>query len=193
MENKKIICVFCSSSESIPDVYFKASEELGTLLVKEDFDLVYGGGNLGLMGSIARTFKKHNANIIGVIPQKIYNSIDPFEGHHEIIITKTMSERKGIMFDKAYGFVALPGGFGTLEEVLEVITLKQLGYIDKPISFLNTEGFYDPLLSQFEVIYKEQFAKESNRSIYFVSSKPEEIVEYIKNYQYSPDASTKWL
>ncbi|HOV13812.1 MAG TPA: TIGR00730 family Rossman fold protein, partial [Spirochaetota bacterium] len=131
--------------------------------------------------------------IIGVIPEKIHKSIDPFEGVHEIIITKTMSERKSIMFDKAYGFVALPGGFGTLEEVLEIITLKQLGYVDKPITFLNTKGFYNPLLEQFEVIYKEHFAKQSNRDIYFVSSKPQEIVDYIKNYKPSKDSSSKWL
>lgn len=193
LEEKKTVCVFCSSSESIPEVYFKASEELGALLVAHNFNLVYGGGNLGLMGSVARVFKKHNAKITGVIPQKIYNSINPFEGHHEIIITKTMSERKGIMFEKAYGFVALPGGFGTLEEVLEVITLKQLGYIDKPIAFLNTNNFYDALFQQFEVIFKEKFAKESNRDLYFVSNAPSKIVEYLVNYNFEEQTSSKWL
>ncbi|HPO50925.1 MAG TPA: TIGR00730 family Rossman fold protein [Spirochaetota bacterium] len=183
MKEKKIICVCCSSSESIPEDYFKASEELSALLVGEGFDLVYGGGNLGLMGSVARTFKKHNAKIIGVMPQLIYDNITPFEGPHEIIVTKTMGERKGIMFDKAYGYTVLPGGFGTLEEALEIITLKQLGYIDKPVAFLNTNGFYDSLLDLFEVIYKEKFAKESDRNLYFFSDSPQKIVDYTIGYK----------
>ena len=169
MSDKKTICIFCSSSNSIPDIYFTETEKLGTLLASAGYDLVYGAGNLGLMGSIANAFKKHNRSITGIIPQKLNEFISPFEGHHEIVITKTMSERKDNMIEKAYGFVTLPGGFGTLEEILEVITLKQLGYIDKPITILNTNGFYDNLLLQLETIYKERFAKESNREIYFVS------------------------
>ncbi|OHD16964.1 MAG: Rossman fold protein, TIGR00730 family [Spirochaetes bacterium GWD1_27_9] len=182
MEERKTICIFCSSSDYLPKIYFDSAEEIGRLFAKENFDLIYGGGNLGLMGMVARSFKDEKAKITGVIPRKLHLKVGSFDKTDEIIVTESMSQRKMEMFTKAYGFIVLPGGFGTLDEAMEVITLKQLGYLNKPIAFLNVNKFYDNLFKQFEVIYQEKFAYESNRNLYFISETSEKIVTYMRNY-----------
>ncbi len=186
------ICVYCSSSNAVSDVYFKAAEELGKLIGTRNHSLIFGGANVGLMEHLASTVKLHEGHITGIIPLKIHNFQLTSDKANEIIITDTMDERKALMRDKSDAFIALPGGFGTLEEILEVITLKQLDYLRKPIVFININDYFNDLFNQFEKSYSETFAKESYRKIYKITSSPEEAILYIENYEHEL-TDNKWF
>lgn len=186
------ICVYCSSSNAVSDVYFKAAEELGKLIGTRNHSLIFGGANVGLMEHLASTVKLHEGHITGIIPLKIHNFQLTSDKANEIIITDTMDERKALMRDKSDAFIALPGGFGTLEEILEVITLKQLDYLRKPIVFININNYFNDLFNQFEKSYSETFAKESYRKIYKITSSPEEAILYIENYEHEL-TDNKWF
>jgi len=186
------ICVFCSSSNGVEELYFEAAEKLGTLLAQGNHSLIYGGANVGLMEKIACTVRGHNGKILGVIPQKIYDKNLYSEHPDELLVTATMDERKAIMRERSDAFITLPGGFGTLEEILEVITLKQLDYHRKPIVFLNINGFFNDLFTQFEKSYTEHFAKENYRKLYHISDSPEETMAYISEYKFE-DLGPKWF
>ncbi|MBP7506857.1 MAG: TIGR00730 family Rossman fold protein [Prolixibacteraceae bacterium] len=186
------ICVYCSSSNAVKDLYFKAAEELGKLIGNRNHSLIFGGANVGLMEHLASTVKLYNGHITGIIPLKIHNFQLTSDKANEIVITETMDERKALMRDKSDAFIALPGGFGTLEEILEVITLKQLDYLRKPIVFININGYFNDLLNQFEKSYSETFAKESYRKIYKITSTPEEAILYIENYEHEL-TDNKWF
>jgi hypothetical protein len=188
----KKIAVYCSSSNHIRKVYFDHAENLGALMASHDLGLVYGGGMVGLMGQVAKSIKNHQGHTIGVTPEALHidgvvNTIDD-----ELIITPDMHSRKAKMIELADGFVGLAGGFGTLEEMLEVMTLKQLGYHNKPIVFLNTDGYYQNLFDMFEHIYAENFAKAEYRQLYHISDTPEAAVAYLQQYQ-PPHLPAKWF
>lgn len=186
------ICVYCSSSNAVNEIYFKAAEELGILIGTRDHSLIFGGANVGLMEHLASTVKSHKGHITGIIPMKIHNFQLTSDKANEVIITETMDERKALMRDKSDAFIALPGGFGTLEEILEVITLKQLDYLRKPIVFININGYFNDLFNQFEKSYSETFAKEGYRKIYKITSSPEEAILYIENYEHEL-LENKWF
>jgi uncharacterized protein (TIGR00730 family) len=186
------ICVFCSSSNGVSDIYFDTAEILGELIANGGHSLIYGGANVGLMEKIACTVRNHNGQILFVIPQKIFDRNLFSEHPNELLVTATMDERKAIMRERSDAFIALPGGFGTLEEIIEVITLKQLYYHRKPVVFLNIICFFNDLFTQFEKSFTEYFAKENYRKLYHVSSTPEETMEYISNYQYE-ELGPKWF
>ena len=186
------ICVYCSSSNAVKDLYFKAAEELGKLIGNRNHSLIFGGANVGLMEHLASTVKLYNGHITGIIPLKIHNFQLTSDKANEIVITETMDERKALMRDKSDAFIALPGGFGTLEEILEVITLKQLDYLRKPIVFININGYFNDLFNQFEKSYSETFAKESYRKIYKITSTPEEAILYIENHEHEL-TDNKWF
>ena len=186
------IAVYCSSSDHIRKEYFDQADGLGALMAANQLDLVYGGGMVGLMGQVAKSIKNHQGHTIGVVPEAlridgVVNTIDD-----ELIITPDMHTRKAKMIELADGFIGLAGGFGTLEEMLEVMTLKQLGYHEKPIVFLNTEGYYSHLFEMFEHIYAENFAKAEYRQLYHISDTPESAIEYLKQYQ-PPQLPDKWF
>jgi uncharacterized protein (TIGR00730 family) len=185
------ICVFCSSSDVIDNVYNKNALELAELMVENNFQLVNGGSKVGLMGIMARRVKKLGGGSIGIIPQLIYDKGLACYSTENLIITKDMRERKEKLSAYADAFIALPGGFGTLEELLEVMTLKQLEVHQKPIVIMNINGFYDKLLEQFSVFYKKDFARSDYSRLYFVAGNAKEAVEYIKNYQYQK-LESKW-
>lgn len=186
------LAVYCSSSDKIKKIYFDHADALGALMAENGLDLVYGGGMVGLMGQVAKSIKQHRGHTIGVVPEAlridgVVNTIDD-----ELIITPDMHTRKAKMIELADGFVGLAGGFGTLEEMLEVMTLKQLGYHEKPIVFLNTDGYYSHLFEMFEHIYSENFAKAEYRQLYHICDSPEQAIEYLADYQ-SPDLPDKWF
>ncbi len=185
------ICVFCSSSNAVEKSYFNEATRLGERLSSGGHHLVYGGSNVGLMHEIALTVKKAGSKVTGVIPVRIHDKGLGAEIADELIITKDMSERKQTMADRSDAFIALPGGFGTLEEILEVITLKQLQYHNKPIVFINTNGFYDKLVGFFEVLYESYFAKPDYRDYYYMAADAEDALSYIENYT-APDFKDKW-
>nr|WP_320120305.1 TIGR00730 family Rossman fold protein [uncultured Marinifilum sp.] len=185
------ICVFCSSSNSLADIYFEEAKKLGVGIGLAGNNLVYGGTNVGLMNEVAVAVKKSGGKAIGVIPKLIKDYGLSANNLDELIITPDMAERKKILREKSNAFIALSGGFGTLEEILEVITLKQLGYHNLPIVFINTNGFYNNLKEQFEVSYREKFAKEQYRKMYVFVDDYKQALTYIKDYKHE-QTGTKW-
>jgi uncharacterized protein (TIGR00730 family) len=186
------ICVFSSSSNAIPDVYVSEAIELAHLIGEAKFCLINGGSNVGLMDVITREAGKHGAKTIGIIPEKLRDYNLASIHAHEIIVSGDMMERKAIMREMSDSFIALAGGFGTLEEILEVITLKQLGYHQKAIAFINTNGFYDDLFRQFEKSFEEKFAKENYRKLYFIAENASEAMNYLLNYK-PEETVNKWF
>jgi cytokinin riboside 5'-monophosphate phosphoribohydrolase len=176
------ICVFSSSSNAIANVYFDEADKLGMLIGKGGHTLINGGANVGLMEVVTIAAGKAGAKTIGIIPEKMIGRSLASNNSHEVIITREMQDRKAKMRDISDAFIALPGGFGTLEEILEVITLRQLSYHSKPIVFINTNNFFKFLLKQFEVSYNEFFAKPIYKNLYFVANNAEEAIDYLKNY-----------
>ena len=186
------ICVFCSSSNAIPEIYFEEAEKLGKLIGKGNHTLINGGANVGLMETITISAGKNGAKTIGVIPERLMGRSLASDNSHEVIVTKDMKERKAKMHDISDVFIALPGGFGTLEEILEVITLKQLSYHSKAIIFINTNNFFDFLFKQFEISYKEMFAKNIYRNLYFVAKDSQDALDYAKKYN-PVELDSKWF
>lgn len=189
---QKTVCVFCSSSSAVEQAYFDAARELGLLLAERGWPLVYGGTDVGLMGTLARAVHSGNGKVIGIIPESIYGRGLSYSTADETVVTKDLRERKGLMDLRSDAFIALPGGFGTLEEVIEVLTLKQLALHTKPVIFLNTNGFYDPLMTLFEHFYAQKFAKRESAALYYVADTPADAISYIEHYQPSL-AGSKWF
>ncbi len=179
MLNQKHICIFASSSENLSPRYYTLAQELGKQIASSGAALVFGGGRQGLMGAAARGAAQNSGSIIGVVPELMNKPGILYEGCSELHSTSTMHSRKQYMEERADGFIALPGGFGTLEELLEVLTLKQLGYHFKPVVILNVDCFFDPLLEQFELIFAEGFAHTAFRSLYELAYTPKEAVRLI--------------
>ena len=189
---KKDICVYASSSDAVEPVFFETADRLGRLLGRKGYGLVYGAGQLGLMGALADGARAEGGRIVGVIPEALNLKGVVYEHCDELIVTADMRRRKDEMDKRAAAFIALPGGFGTLEELLEVITLKQLHYHDRAIVILNTGGFYDALIEQFEVSITRRFAKEQCRDLYAVCGSAQSAIEYIEGYR-APVLETKWM
>jgi hypothetical protein len=185
------ICVFCSSSDAVDKKYFDFAEKLAAGIASRKYVLLYGGAKVGLMGTIAKEAKKLGTKVIGVIPQVIHDKGLALQNLDNLIVTSDMHTRKAKLEELADAFVALPGGFGTLEELAEVITLKQLEYHKKPIIILNIDDFYKNLLEMFETMYTENFAKSDYRKMYFVTENLEEAFNYIENYTV-PQLESKW-
>jgi uncharacterized protein (TIGR00730 family) len=186
------ICVFCSSSSVLASEYQHAAKTLGQLMVNNNYDLIYGGTSVGLMGTLAKTMVEAGGLVTGVIPEIILNKGIEKKDIGELIVTRDLAERKQIMIDRASGFIALPGGFGTLEELMEVIVLKQLGLHNKPIAIINTDGIYNHLLELFEQLYQDKFAKDIYRDLYFFASTPRAAIEYINGYE-ATELTQKWF
>ena len=192
MNALKAICVYSSSSNAVAPKFFHAAEEFGGLLAQRGITLVYGGGNIGLMGAMAKSVHKHGGRVIGVIPHFMRKKEIAYEAADELIVTKDLRERKSIMEARADAFVALPGGFGTLEEILEVLTLRQLQTHQKPIAFLNVDGFFNPLLRVFEQLYEHNFTKAEYRNFYHVAERPADVLDHFANHT-PPPVTAKWF
>ena len=186
------VCVFSSSSDAVAPHYVEAAAALGELLAREQLTLIYGGGKIGLMGVVARAVHLHGGKVVGVIPHYLRRKEVAYEESDELIVAKDLRERKAIMEERADAFVALPGGFGTLEEILEILTLKQLEAHAKPVVFLNTNGFFEPLLMMFERLYHEQFTKRDYRGHYHIAGAPGEVIEHFEGYE-PPAKVHKWF
>ena len=186
------ICVFCSSSDAVGDVYRRDAAELGRLIGSAGHSLVWGGGDVGLMGAVARGAKGAGAEVVGVIPAFMNRPGVAYDHADRMIVTADMRERKAVMEDMADAFVALPGGFGTLEEISEVITLRTFGAWAKPLVLVSTSGFYDPLRELFERYYTERFAKPQFRVICGFVDTPALAMDYIAEFQ-PPQLVSKWF
>jgi uncharacterized protein (TIGR00730 family) len=179
----KRIAVFCGSSRGFNPVYAKHATELGTHLVQNNIGMIYGGGKIGLMGILADTILKHHGEVIGVIPGLLRHEEVAHTDITEMIVTKKMSKRKVKISKLADGYIALPGGFGTLDEIFEALTLGQLGIETKPIGVLNTNGYFNPILEQLNLMVKEGFLKESNRNMLLVSESVTDLLNQMQNYK----------
>jgi hypothetical protein len=186
------VCVFSSSSDAVAPHYLEAASALGSLMAKAGLTLVYGGGKVGLMGAMARSVHAHGGKVIGVIPHYLRRREVAYEEADELIVTQCLRERKAIMEQRADAFVALPGGFGTLEEILEILTLKQLETHGKPVVFLNTNTFFEPLLAMFERLYHERFTKRDYRGHYHIADTPSAVLAHFDGYQ-PPAKVHKWF
>ena len=173
------VCVYSASSTKIDAVYFQAAETLGRLLAGHRIRLINGAGNLGLMRSVADAVLKSGGEVTGVIPHFMVEQNWHHTGLTELIEVESMHERKQKMANLSDGIIALPGGCGTLEELLEIITWKQLGLYLNPIIVLNVNGFFDPLLEMFEKAIEENFMRQQHRDIWKVARTPEEAVELL--------------
>ena len=178
------VCVFSSSSSTLAPIYYEHARVLGELLGKNNMNLVYGGSKVGTMYEIAKSAKENGSKIIGVMPEKLYNFCVSWDKCDEFYLTKDMRSRKAKLDECSDCVIAMAGGFGTLEELSEMFVQKQLGYNNKPIIFLNTNGFYDNLLKFYDDIIKESFAKDTAKNLYFVANNPQEAINYILNYDF---------
>ena len=178
MPDSRTLCVFCASSNHLPGRYHATARKLAGVFAERDVTLVYGGGNNGLMGTLATELHRLGGTVIGVIPRALKDLGYAFGDADEMIVTEDLRQRKAIMEQHADGFVCLAGGFGTLEEILEIITLKQLGMLDKPIALIDTDQFFRGLLDQFEHMCDEQFFGPDYRDLFLVTDSPDEAVMY---------------
>jgi len=187
----KQLCVYCSSSDRLDPKYYAAAEAFGRAMVSRRWGLVYGGGRTGLMGALARAVTSAKGRVVGVIPEFMKQKELAYAEADELVTVATMSERKAIMARRADAFVALPGGWGTLEEIMEVATLRQLNVLGKPCVLFNQDGFYDDLLRLFERMIAEQFNKPSTRELVGVASSVDGVLGLL---QRAPaPAETKWF
>lgn len=179
----KNICVFASSSNYLEEAFYEDSRELGKLIGQNGFNIVYGGSTLGMMWACAEQVKANGGKVYGVMPQRLVDMGCRTDNCDEFHLAVGMRDRKQKMDEISDAVVALAGGFGTLEELAEMIVQKQLGYNKKPIVILNTNGFYDKLLEFFDVIVEEKFANKISKELYFVAKTPQEAIDYIKTYK----------
>jgi uncharacterized protein (TIGR00730 family) len=178
----KHIAVYCGSNKGVRPAYAGAAENLGRLLARRGFDLVYGGGCIGLMGILADAVLKNGGHVIGVIPEKLVIKEVVHEGLPDLRVVKTMHERKALMAELADGFIALPGGFGTCEEFLEVLAWSQLGYHQKPIGLLDVAGFYRTLLQFFDHAVAEGFIRPRHRELVMLEEDAEKLLSRMETF-----------
>lgn len=186
------VAVYCASSRDIADQYFTAADQLGAAMAAQNWTLVYGGGGTGLMGQVATSLQKHGGRTLGITPEVLKIDALINTRDDEQIITHDMPSRKNKMIEVADAFVALPGGFGTLEELFEVMTLKQLGFHNKAIVIANFHGYYDKLLDFFEELYSQKFTKTTYRQLYHIAQDAETIVNYLNHYV-PPELDKHWF
>ena len=179
MNHIKNVCVYSASSTKIAPVYFAVAEELGHLLASKGINLINGAGSIGLMAATSNAALSSGGTVTGVIPQFMVEQGWHHTGLTQLIETETMHERKRLMADMSDGVIALPGGCGTLEELLEIITWKQLGLYLKPIVVLNVDGYFNPLLEMLQKAIDENFMRPEHGNIWVVAETPEEAVQLL--------------
>eukprot|EP01098_Paradermamoeba_levis_P013032 TRINITY_DN5841_c0_g1_i1.p1 TRINITY_DN5841_c0_g1~~TRINITY_DN5841_c0_g1_i1.p1 ORF type:complete len:204 (+),score=37.55 TRINITY_DN5841_c0_g1_i1:53-664(+) len=193
---KRTICVFCGSRAGNKPVYEETAKEFATELVKRSHALVYGGGSIGLMGAIARTVNREGGAVTGVIPEALMPREVVGEMIGKVIVTQDMHERKKTMAELSDAFVALPGGYGTLEELFEVTTWHQLGIHRKPVGLLNINGYFDSMLTLVDKAIEEGFITPHYKEILVVDSSPvgllQKIEEFVSPLENDPNALV-WL
>jgi uncharacterized protein (TIGR00730 family) len=185
------LCVYCGSSPGMGDTYIKAAKEFAELLVACGTDLVYGGASKGIMGVLADSVLEGGGKVTGVIPQSLHDKEVAHGGLTELHVVGSMHERKSLMAVLSDGFVAMPGGFGTLEEIVEVLTWGQLRFHDKPCGLLNIDGFFDHLLAYLDRATREGFVRAEHRQMLLVADTPAELLDLFDHYE--PPTIRKWV
>lgn len=177
------VTVYCSSSDQVDESYTIAARELGKCLAQNGYTLVFGGGRIGLMGALSTAAQNHGGRVVGVILKEFHDLGVSDPGVSEMEVYKDMRSRKAGLERAGDAYVALPGGLGTFEEITEILSFKQLGFHNKPIVFVNTNGYFDHLLKQFEKCFDEKFIEPRFRNLFSVVDSALEAIEIIKNYR----------
>jgi len=187
----RAVCVYSGSSPGARAEYREAAEAMGRELARRGIAAVYGGGNVGLMGAMATAALDAGGRVTGVIPRSLFEKELGHGGLTELHVVETMHERKRLMSDLSDGFVALPGGFGTLEELLEALTWTQLGVHGKPCGILNVGGYWDPMLAMLDAAVRERFLRPEHRDLVTVATEPAELLDRLAVFR--PPPVPKWL
>lgn len=187
----KSICVYCGSNSGSKSIYAEGARALGARIAREKLQLVYGGGNVGLMGIVADAVLENGGEVVGVIPEQLVQWEVAHKGVTRLEVVGNMHERKARMFDLADGFVALPGGFGTLDEMFEMLTWRQLGLGDKPCAFLDIDGFYAPLMTMLDRMVDQRFLHADQRRDLWHGEDLDALFAWMHGYV--PAQADKWL
>jgi len=187
----KSICVYCGSNAGLRPAYAERANALGTRIARDKLALVYGGGNVGLMGIVADAVLEGGGEVVGVIPQQLVDLEVAHHGVTKLEVVGSMHERKARMFDLADAFVALPGGFGTMDEMFEMLTWRQLGLGEKPCAFLDVDDFYDPLLAMIDRMVAERFLHPDQRADLWHGDDIDGLFSWLEGYK--PAHALKWL
>jgi uncharacterized protein (TIGR00730 family) len=179
----KKVAVFCGSSIGFNEIYRNEAIKLGNHFIEKNISLVYGGGKIGMMGILADTILEKNGEVIGVIPGLLRHEEVAHTKITQMIVTKTMSKRKMKISKLVDGYIALPGGFGTLDEIFEALTLGQLGIETKPVGILNTNGFFNHLIKQLDVMVTEGYLKQSNKEMLIISESVPDLIAQMFSYK----------
>ncbi len=189
----KRVCVFCGSSPGSGPEYIGAAEQLGHALAGKNIGLVYGGAKVGMMGRIAQSVLDQGGEVIGVIPKDLVEREVAFTGLADLRVVGSMHERKALMADLSDGFIALPGGLGTIEEFFEVVTWAQLGIHLKPCGLLNVKGYYDQLMDFLDHTVSEQFVDSEHRSMILMDEDPKRLLQKFETYQPPTVDKARWV
>jgi uncharacterized protein (TIGR00730 family) len=188
----KTICVYCGSSDKMSKVFLQVAHQMGAAIAKRGLVLAYGAGCTGMMGAVADGALEAGGEVIGVIPKMFTTPTLMHVGLTRLEIVDNMHTRKQRLVDISDAFIALPGGYGTFEELFEILTWAQIGLHSKPVGILNTEHYYDPLLSAIEHARVEGFMYAEHQSLFVVAEQPDDLLVKLAGYQY-PDGMGKWL
>ena len=189
----KSICVFCGSADSVHSDYKSAARTMGIILAERGLRLIYGGGKTGLMGAVADGALSANGEVIGVIIPSMNNQALAHDGLTRMDVPPDMHARKARMHELADGFIALPGGYGTFDELFETVTWSQIGHHEKPIGLLNTKNYYAPLLATIDHAVSEGFVFKEHRDALFCESDPNKLLDAMAKYEHPHDAVKRWM
>lgn len=192
MNHLRRVCVYSGSSDSVGAVYLQAARAMGEALADHGITVVFGGGRTGMMGALADAALARGGQVIGVTPREFNTEVLAHAGLTEMQVVETMHERKARMAEMADAFVALPGGFGTLEELFEILTWAQLGHHRHPVGLLNVAGYYDPLLLMIERAAAEGFLYGEHRQLLITALEPDELIDRLQRYR-PPNGLERWL
>lgn len=193
MAKRPSICVFCGSSSNVAEVYLQSARDLGRILGEAGMDVVYGGGHVGLMGIVADSALEAGSRVTGIIPKFLDEWEVGHEGLDELVVTETMHDRKHLMYDRADAFVTLPGGLGTFDETIEVITWTQLGLSKKPVILVNINDYWTRFLDLIQFSIDEGFARPEHANILTVVDTPAEVPGAIGKLPDMPSPEGKWI
>jgi uncharacterized protein (TIGR00730 family) len=188
----KTVCVYCGSSDKMSDEYLQAARQMGATIARHGLILAYGAGCTGMMGSVADGALEVGGEVIGVIPSMFANPTLMHNGLTRLEIVESMHSRKQRLVDISDAFIALPGGYGTFEELFEILTWAQIGLHHKPVGILNMKRYFDPLLSAIDHAWKEGFLYAEHSSLFVSADQPDVLLEMLTNYKY-PQGMEKWL
>lgn len=187
------ICVYCGSANRASQAYFRTARQMGETLARRNLNLVYGGGKTGLMGAVADAVLEKGGQVIGVITESMNTPELAHASLTRLEVTATIHQRKARMYELADGYVALPGGYGTLDELFETLTWAQIGEHAKPVGILNVSGYYDPLLVMLDRAVTEKFLFPEHRQALLCDSEPDKLLDLMNSYKHPYDAVERWM